>query len=48
MDTDSRSLQEKDCNAAGTSASDCTNQRIGCQSGNALNGASAKLNNESP
>ncbi|EIN14476.1 hypothetical protein PUNSTDRAFT_130103 [Punctularia strigosozonata HHB-11173 SS5] len=40
-------LDEKDCLAAGTSSTDCTNQRIGCQSGNALNGLSAKMNNES-
>jgi hypothetical protein len=39
--------QERDCLSAGTSASECTNDRIGCQSGNGINGAVSPLNAES-
>ncbi|KIJ49516.1 hypothetical protein M422DRAFT_27883 [Sphaerobolus stellatus SS14] len=41
-------LDERDCVAAGTSADTCRANKVGCQSGNALNGESVLLNNSSP
>ncbi|KIJ49511.1 hypothetical protein M422DRAFT_27877 [Sphaerobolus stellatus SS14] len=41
-------LDERDCVAAGTNPDTCRATKVGCQSGNGLNGQSALLNNSTP
>ncbi|KAF8513253.1 hypothetical protein BU17DRAFT_68867 [Hysterangium stoloniferum] len=41
-------LDERDCIQGNGSAATCKANKIDCQSGNGINGATGKLNNESP